>query len=283
MTTEVDDNKIKNLIAKTENRIELHDLIDKETEKLLGTIQAFNPSMQGEEAFTAIRAWIKEVEAKSSILMKIFAYGCYFGTQEHSYLWQKSLERLAGNRSTDGLLHKLQLYPVMLILYAGGLSATAAKNGASLKSLLSSRISYEHHDKSLILGYDVNGWLLQEHGNQIFGTERKIPTSDHVLEVLKESYPQSLLRDSSLEDTFDKWEVLLCMTVAFDTKDEHGNQWAPTGRFSWSRNGQLDVIDAELEYEKSTWQPIELGMFDKSTEEAKAALEFVRQVARGRF
>jgi hypothetical protein len=281
MTTEITDAKIKDLIAKPENRIELHDLVDKETEKLLEAIQAFN-LLQGQETLAAAKTWIKEIEEKSSTLIKIFAYGCYFGMPEHSYLWQKSLERLAGNRPIDGLLHKLQLYPVMLVLYAGGLSAIAAKNSANLKSLLSSRISYEHHDNTLILGYDVNGWLLNEHGNQIFGTERKIPTSDHVLDVLKEAYPQSLLRDSSLEATFDKWEVLSCMAVAFDTKDEHGNQWAPTGRFSWTRNGQLDAVKAEIESEKSAWQLIELGMFNKDVEEALAALEFVRQVARSR-
>lgn len=285
MSESLTDSKIKELIAKPENRIELHDLVDKETEKLLAVIQAFKPPMQGEEALAAVKTWVKEIEEKSTTLVKVFAYGCYFGTPEHAYLWKKSLERLASNRTIDRLIHKVQLYPVMLIAYAGGVSATAAGNVHSLKSLLSSRISYEHHENTVALAYEINGWLLSpQEGNQILELEnRKTPLSDHVFEVLQKVYPQSLLRDAALEAIYDKWDILLCMTVAFHTQQDRGNLWTPVGRFSWTRNGQLEVIKAELASDQSTWPLVASGMFNQDIKEAEAAFEAIQQAAKSRF
>lgn len=285
MTTETIDEKIKELIAKPENRIKIHDLVHEETEKLRALTATMELPAQNGAAVAALKVWIKEIEKESEILVKLFAYGCYFGSEDQAYLWKKSVERLAGKQDVDSLKGKMQLYPLMLALYAGGISSVAAGKSANLKSLLTSQIYYEYHKLSDPLVYVVNGWLIStDQANQLFETgNHKTPLSDQVYDVLKELYPKSLLSEDELEKTFDRWDIMLCMTVAFHTMDGTGSNWTPTGRFSWNNKSQLDAIKLELTTEKSSWPLIRLGMFNSDINEAEAALEVVKNTARSRF
>lgn len=283
MTTEPIDTKIKELIAKPENRIKLHDLVHNETEKLYDAIDKLQvPAGNSKEALEAAREWLLQAEEASATLVKIFAYGCYFGSPEHAYLWKKSLERLAEPHASTEFQRKLELYPVMLLMYAGGVSAVTASNGAALKALIDSQISNEYRNSQTPMGNEVNGWLFdQQQGNLILGLENhKTPISDHVHEVISKVYPDTLANEKVFTSMYDQWDIIMAMSVAHYRNDGESRPWAPVGRFAWrsEKNGttQLDIIQEAVKVFGSEWLPIKIGMFNSNAEAAEQALEVIR-------
>lgn len=277
--------KIKKLISDPKNRIELHDLVHQETEKLYELISGMSVNKSG-EAKEAASAFMKQVEDESKTLREIFAYGCFFGTEEQAYIWTKSLNRLGKVPHNNGLrvMLNLQLYPAMLVLYSGGLSATVADNAPSLKALLTSTTS-EPHEKPRMLAYKANCWLLDANvANEVLGLERrKTPISDHVHDVLKATFPKSLTGSDSFSLDFDKWEVILGMSVAHNLKETRPTSWAPVGRFSWRHEDSgatgLSVIEDEINSQHTNWSPFKTGLFGSKLEDVKEAHKFVVDIA----
>lgn len=277
--------KIKDLLSDPKNRIELHDLVHQETEKLYKFISDMSVHNNGETAKKA-KEWMGRVEEESKTLRSIFAYGCYFGTADQSYIWTRSLNRLGGVPHMNGLriMLDLQLYPAMLIFYAGGISAIASGNNVSLKALFAATYTEPHHD-SILLATKAHGWLLdQSEGNLILGMERRhTPLSDHVHDVVFADYPPSLIVKDNFSLEYDRWEVLLGMVVAHHLKDRTSGPWAPVGRFAWRRDDTgrtgLDIIAEEVELRKQNWPPLAAELFDGSVDNAKEAHKFVASVA----
>ncbi|MNH50187.1 hypothetical protein D3C73_17980 [compost metagenome] len=285
MTAETVDTKVKELIGKPENRIKLHDFVHEETEKLFSAITSLQiPTGSGDDVALAARQWITQAEEAASALVKIFAYGCYFGTEDHAYLWKRTLERLSAPRDTTDLQRKLGLYPVMLIMYAGGVSAVAAQNGPALRSLLVSQITSQYSQERDLLISEVNGWLIEPRtANSILELNSRAPISEQVFRIISKLHPASLVGESNLTQAFNEWDIILSMTIAHHTsRDEARHQWVPVGRFAWDRDS-LDNTRRDLDAQGEEWLPLVIGLFDRNLDDAKKALEATRAVARGAY
>ena len=285
MATQLTTTKIKTLISDPKYRIELHDRVHEETERLYALVNEMNPSNDG-EAVKKAKAWMEKIEAESKTLRQLFAYGCYFGTEDQAGIWTRSLNRLGGLVHTNGLraMISLQLYPAMLTFYSGGVAAVAAGNAPNLHALLSA-VYKEPHLGSGLLAERTNGWLLDANeGNAILGLERrKTPLSDHVHDIIAANFPDTLIVEENFALEYDRWEVLLSMVVAFDRKKQESGQWAPVGRFAWRRepNGKdgLGILLQEIESHQQNWPPLTVGLFGSSIKEAKEAHECVKGLA----
>lgn len=285
MSAELTSAKIKTLISDPKHRIELHERVHEETEKLFALVGSMNPQNDG-NATEKARAWIEKIETESKTLRQLFAYGCYFGTDEQSRIWTRSLNRLSSLVHMNGLtvMLNLQLYPAMLVLYTGGVAAMAAGNASNLKALLSTTYQEQHRESDLLVER-ANGWLLDgNQGNAVLGLERrKTPLSDHVHDVITENFPQTLVVKDNFALEYDRWDVLLCMTVAHNRLKQESGQWAPVGRFAWrsETNGKtgLDIIFEEIETHQKEWPPLTAGLFNASLEDAQAAHELVKGMA----
>lgn len=285
MAAELTPAKIKTLISDPKHRIELHDRVHEETERLYALVSGMNPHNDG-DATEKAKAWIEKIENESKTLRQLFAYGCYFGTEDQSRIWTRSLNRLGSLVHMNGLtvMVNLQLYPAMLVLYTGGVAAVAAGNAPSLRALLSAAYQ-EPHQGSGLLVERTNGWLLDgNQGNAVLGLERrKTPLSDHVHDIIAEDFPETLIVKDDFALEYDRWDVLLCMVVAHDRKEKESGQWAPVGRFAWRRetNGKagLDVLHEEIQANQQSWPPLTVGLFNASVKDAQEAHEFVKSMA----
>ena len=285
MATEITPTKIKALISDPKNRIELHELVHKETERLHELIVNMNPNNEGEAAKKA-KDWIEKIEVESKTLRDLFAYGCYFGTDEQANIWLRSLNRLGNLVHMNGLtvMVNLQLYPAMLALYTGGVSAVAAGNGASLKSLLTASYQEPHSESGLLVSR-THGWLIDtSQANTILERERrKTPLSDHDHDVIASNYPDTLIVKDNFALEYDRWEVLLAMIVAHHLKDRPSGPWAPVGRFAWRRGSNgisgLDITLEEIEERQLDWPPLRVSLFNGSIEDAKTSHEHVKNFA----
>lgn len=278
--------KIKKLISDPKHRIELHEILHEETERVRALIIDMDPHANTDTA-KAAKAWMERVENETKTLRDLFSYGCYFGTEDHAYLWTKSLNRLATVPHSNGrqVMINLQLYPAMLVLYAGGVSAIAQGNLYSLRALLSSRCQLPHESETLLITQS-HGWLIDQNvANTVLELERHhTPLSDRVHDVISATYPQELLVSDDFSNEYDRWEVTLCMAVAHHNLTVNNHEWAPVGRFAWRRqangNPVIETIGAEIERSQSKWPPLTVHLFGGSKDSAVNAYELVKKQAR---
>jgi hypothetical protein len=283
----VKSNEIQKLLSDPKYRIELHNLVHQETERAYKSVE--NLKVQTQDIEGTAKSAISDFEAATKNLRNIIAYGCYFGTKEQSYLWNGALNRLATQPQTAGstFLLTLQLYPALLVMYAGGLSALAAGNLENLKNILTAQYTSDARDpQELVL--EANCTMLGNAGNQLLGYERrKTPLSDHLFELFDASLPKELTFGQDYALLFDRWEILVGMVVADIYRDRGKNigfgSWAPVGRFSWrgeyTDGASIKLVRKELESQKLNWMPLKAGLFDGSEIRATDALGVVEQIA----
>lgn len=275
---------IQKLLSDPKYRIELHALVHKETEKVYKSIEALTVQTQDVEA-TAKKA-IEDFETVTKNLRMIMAYGCYFGTKDQAYLWSGSLTRLSSMPQIGGstFLLTLQLYPALLVMYASGLAALAAKNEVNLKTVFEVQSSSAARDAHPLV-LEANCTMLGDAGNQLLGYERrKTPLSDHLFELLEATLPKELSFGQDFAQLFDSWEILVGMMVADQLKDRPFSNWAPVGRFSWrneySESTALKQVKKEVEEEKPTWPPFTAGLFGGSPIRLREAFSVVETIAK---
>ena len=277
--------EVQKLLSDPNNRIELHNLVDKETERAYKSVEVL--TVQTQDVLNVAKKALPDFEIATENLRMVVAYGCYFGTKEQAYLWSGALSRLSTMPQVAGsvFLLKLQLYPALLVLYAGGLSAVAAKNPESLKALFSVQSTDKSREpRELVL--DANCTMLGDAGNQIFELERrKTPLSDHLYDLFAETLPKELRFGQDFEQLFDDWEILVGMIVADSRtiKSSLLGSWGPVGRFAWrgeySGLSTLKALRKELDKDKPDWFPLTAGLFGGSIVRAREALTVIEKLA----
>lgn len=283
----IDIDRLKKLIAEPDKRIDLHELVHAETEKLYTVIKELDIQNSPDE--TKALEWLKEAESASKNLRTIFAYGCYFGRPEHAYLWSKALNRLSKPPETTGSTQWLQyqLYPALLVFYSGGIAALDSGNYQSLSALFDVAIE-KPVDGPVPLPRIANPFFIPKGlGNKLFRGEKdnyKTPFSDHVFELFNSEFPETLIFEDGLEESFDQWELLVSMAAAEHELDkDFGRTWAPAGRFAWrnrnTQSGILEATRAQLDKSDGNWLPFKSGLFQNSTDRAKQALQAVENIA----
>jgi hypothetical protein len=279
----MDIDEYKTFLTDNKHRINLHQLLHEETEKVYGLIEGYQT--RASEPIEAAKEWFRKVETAEKDLCQMLFYGCYFGSTAQSGLWEKTLDRLATVPHVDGigLLVEAQLYPALLAFYSAGIASLEANNTQALRALFSANTS-KPHNKPKPLSTEVHCWIIgTDEANIILDTQnKKTPLSDHLAALLAEDFPKSLIGKYGFDMAFDRWETLVSMFVAHTLKDRQSGAWAPIGRFSWraeayGQNG-LGVLESEIEKFKNKWPPIIAGLFPNH-EVAKEALDFVKQLA----
>jgi len=274
---------VQTLLSDPKHRIELHDLVQKQTVDAYDSVLLLDAQPGGDVLPVAKKA-IQNFEVATFKLRTTMAYGCYFGASDQAYLWESVLTKLSTVPQVAGsvFLLKLQLYPALLVFYAGGLAALGAKNTVNLKAIFEVK-SRDNSREPRPLVVDANCTMLENAGNQVFDTERrKTPLSDHLFEMFDSTPLRELAFGQDFQQLFDEWEILIAMVFADTFRDNQSGfgGWAPVGRFSWrdqySNNSILKSFKKQLSPE---WAPLKAGLFNSDVERARAALDTVENIA----
>lgn len=273
------------------HRIRLHELVTGETERLYGEFseEAFplygGPAPNEEE----FKSRVERYRSMADVLLALSVTGCYWDARPGKGVWEDSVQRIANPQSRPGgtfysLWDELRLYPALLLLYGGGLSAVAAGNYSRLSPLLSqTRRRDLNWEGPLVLRANAYKFLTRNGSDRfrqlLTRKERAyFPVSEHLHETLREPLRQYLPDNEDYDGCFDRFEYLLALVYA-DLEDKRGDtpfagpgMWGPVGRFGWRRrryaeyDGELQRLEEEAERGQNDWAPLRAGLFDGSFE-----------------
>lgn len=230
---------LKKYIVDDRYKINLHDLITSETEKLYSELNDNNFPVQG-IAFSAdeLVKRVQKYEALSEILLALTINGCYWGDERHQDLWVKCIERIAnhtGERNGLPVWLNLRLYPALLLLYGGGIASIASEKYDTFTALLSKVKIRDGSQEDLAIFYlNTTNVMKPSEGQLLPGLEsRHTPLSDHLYEYVRIFLKGLLPDDFHYQKCFDKFEYLLALVYADLQGEENGKFWGPIGCFGW--------------------------------------------------
>ena len=167
---------LKKYLGDEHQRIALHDLVMSETEKLYDATSDTQFPIQGVNfSFEELLSRVNRYEALTEVVRDLFINGCYWGQDQHRYLWTRCLERVA-NRSPlksgtfTGAWLNLRLYPSLLLLYASGISSVASERWGNLRATLVEPLFEDFHGRKRPL-------ILALYPDSVMSRRRSPPTS----------------------------------------------------------------------------------------------------------
>jgi hypothetical protein len=274
---------LKRYLPDPKYRIQLHDLIVEERERLYDKLFSDEFSAQKEFNPEELTRRFRLYESTSKTLRDLIIAGCYFGERDQGPLWIESIERIAslpGPEAGLSVWTDLRRYPALLLLYGGGLGALAAKRYGTLVDLLTKpRVRIGDREHPMLSRIDPTNILDARVIQMLPGMERKkTPMSQYLELLLRESLSYVIPDDRMFVQTFDRFEYLLA-AVYMDLIERL--QWAPTGCFAWRYEmndySPAQLIAREIANEKENWAPLKAGMFGGSLARANEVFAALKE------
>jgi Caspase domain len=280
--------KVKDYLSDARFRIRLDDLAAHEVRAALQTFKEPEFSTVPEVTAEAFGKRLRQYESVIAPLNTLIVLMAKWGGAEHQHAIERIVSRLAdGNEMTGGKVVWLGLrwYPLLLLMYSGGIAALSAHNYVSLATLFNTR-----------LGDHISGGgaqeaisatvseILQLDRNDMFkrlpGYERNyFPRSEYLFKALQPAIEDLLFLGRSYEELFDRFEIFYALTYA-DLEDQKGSHfWGPPGRFGWKARssgrsgGPYAALLAEATSAGDAWPPLRSGFFGGSIERFKAVAQ----------
>jgi hypothetical protein len=272
--------QVKEYLAEERYRIKLHDLTAAEVRSVLAAT--------AEDYFPPSRPWSPEefqkrlgsYESALSDLLRVQALIGYWAEPYQQFALKLATTRLAERLNVSaGLVVWINLrwYPVLLLLYSGGIAAVASGKYDNLRELMTNPVYDATHneDASLIRVVVKEMNRLTEIFKLLPGHENQYtPRSEYLLKFLQPLLEEELFLGTRYETSFDRFEALYALEHAYEQKREGKPAWGPVGRFGW-KHGQIPALIEEAIKAGSAWGPIRAGLFDGSAEQFKeVALEY---------
>jgi hypothetical protein len=245
-----------------------------------------------EEARRRIISYEKACEAAVGVM----AAGGYYARERQVRAFGELLELAGSPPRPNGPLslsavNDLRVYPALLLLYAGGVAATATNNWPFLRTLLRDSIFTDQYEKTRPIALNVFPWAIgrEELINEALFADRPKwePTSQRLFEMMQAPLEDYLPLAFRYREAFHKFEVLLSLTyVNINGERESGaRKWAPLGRFAYlhkrveSEESALRALRAEYDEQGVRWAPIESGLL-KQPAASDDEIQFLSTVSR---
>lgn len=278
--------QVKEYLPDPRYRIKLDDLVKRQVriaQQRLGEegFSVHASKISGEDFAARLEQY---EEAISDLLNISMLLGRWSETEQQAVL-QQIVHALAGNIEPKGgsvLWLALRWYPMLLVMYAGGIAAIDSSNYLSLHTLFTTQIRQDRRgEPSTVLQGTVEA-MLDVNRTDAFklipGLEQKYtPSSEYLFMRLQSILEDQLVLGSRYEDLFDRFEVLYALCYS----DLSGRGWGHPGRFAWkyvggspSSNPFGDLLE-EAKRDGDNWSPLRAGLFRGSYEHfAKVAEQF---------
>jgi len=275
---------VKEYLSDARFRIRLDDLAAREIRAALRNFQQPEFSLTPTVTAEAFASRLRQYETALSHLNTLTVLTARWGNTEHQQVLERIISRITdGNEMAGGKVVWLGLrwYPLLLLMYGGGIAALSAQNYASLATLFYTRLGDHISGKGTqeAIGATVSE-ILEVDRNDMFkrlpGYERNyVPRSEYLFKAIQPGIEDLLFLGRSYEELFDRFEILYALTYA-DIEDQKGHHfWGPPGRFGWkaasrgrSGNPYAALLD-EASRAGDAWPPLLSGFFGGSIERFK--------------
>ncbi|PEA56055.1 peptidase C14 caspase catalytic subunit p20 [Bacillus pseudomycoides] len=268
--------RIKEYLSNPSSKIKLDDMINNELRSVIAKLndeEAFSNNVSfSNEVFLDRLQKYEEIIHKLALLTSCLTY---WGQKEHAPTIKKIITRLGESvesKSGYDVWNKLKWYPIVYLIYCGGMSAIANENYELLAKMFNTKINEQHRDKSMPVFQLAmsNITEINDAFKSIPGHERQyVPRSEYLYKSLQPAIDDLFYIGKSYEVLFDKFEILLGWAFADEYYKIYSRYWGPIGRFGWKYNYPSNVYKDILEESnlfKEKWDPIEAGLFNSSYE-----------------
>ncbi len=282
----------KEFVSEERHRIKLHDLVASETREVLSLTTEEHFSIQGNWSAEEFANRLARYEEATTNICSIEMLVAYWGSSTHQRTLTLPVKRISeGLISESGLRAWLALrwYPVLLLLYSGGIAAVAAGRYDHLRALMQANISDPDRSYGRITIIRALTKALSN-TDEVFkklpGHERHhVPRSEYLFKFFYPTLDNLLFLGPEYEAHFDRFEVLLGLEHAEQyASDGHGRVWGPIGRFGWKyRQGEdsspFHRVISEAESLGDSWPPVKAGLFRGSIDRFReVSTEFSKTV-----
>ena len=296
MSTKMAVAQVKKYIE-SKSHIRLRDLLKEDVEQIVNKTDiahypvatAFPEEINAVSRDKELTSRIKAFETISATSVAIIATGCFWGEKEHVPFWVEAVDRLANpsNLPQTGLpcvnmaMHSLRVYPAILMLYAGGIAATASGRYETLLALLSQpKIRCKKYSDSLSawLISALRGAMQQDIFMAIPGLENMhIARSVRLLHVLREPLREFLPGDDNYWRTFNRFEAIRSLWLA-DTDGVVLDGVFTHRRYGSSEESVLTEMLDEQQAMGNDWPLFKAGFFGGQPERWDKALKQVMEL-----
>jgi hypothetical protein len=178
---------------------------------------------------------------------------------------------------------RLGWYPVLVLMYAAGISALAANRFDTLRAALLTPV----YTPLPLLDQDMSPAVLPvileltdivEDFKRLPDMERKyVPRSEHLYKKLQPVLEDQLFLGRRYDALFDQFEILLALSFA-DLRDGDPAQgvWGPPGRFAWKERRHRGVFTDFVNQAKAQgddWEALKAGFFRRSSKRFAAVAD----------
>ena len=273
-------NLLKGLLANPSERIRLNDFINellrRASEKLSQEKFPASGALTDEEFASRLQRYEEAVQDLVTVVVIL----AHWGDAEHLRLLERVFARISEvGKASAGIVVWLRLawYPLLVLMYAAGISALAARRYDTLKVALLAPVYSEmplsgRSDPPIVLAVVANLTEIAEQFKRLPDMERKyVPRSEHIHKKIQPFLEDELFLGRSYDKLFDDFEMLLALSFA-DLRDDDvkAHVWGPPGRFAWKERGRSDEkvysnFIAQAKAQGQSWEPLKEGMFRGSS------------------
>jgi len=280
ITAKIAGQRVRRILTERESKIKLHEIVYRQTEVLHASL--FNdslPSMNDLESNELLDE-IKRLEEETSVLLSMLVEGCYWDEeQEYTEIWVKCIERLANPPVTESQYvqySELRWYPVVLSLYAAGISAVAHGNYETLLRLVVEPVAYDLNEEKPVffeIAYQFARFdaLLKK---KIADFEnRDTPLAHLVFECLRAPLERFLHRREEYARCFARFEFISALEIAHKRRELEGDNariYGHNGYWTWGKiRGRfiINEIHNEASNKGKHWLPLTAGFLNGDPKE----------------
>ena len=244
----------KRFASRPEHRIDLHDLLASEVDRLRRRLSASPPPVDANA--DGVAQLVAACESKVEPLARILGVLGRWGDGAESDDVANILLTLSTQpNSQSGLVH-LHRYPVVLLLWAYGTGLAVANRWRALHDLLSHPVdadSGEPTEPTRLVDIPARRFLdgnRNDFWKRLPGLEeRKTPASDHIFAVLDTWRTSFAPVVSDFEGLHDIWEILFSLTYSETQVSEEPNArppWTHIGRNLWRYRSRRRILERIL-------------------------------------
>jgi hypothetical protein len=264
---------VKRYVVDPTARIQLHDLIVRETRELCTRLNQENFPQGTPFNKDTRNARCKQLEAISEVLLAAFPPLVFWGDSQVINSWVTRSIQMVGTswHVVGGHMHgewmRVMRYPALLLTYAAGLAALTRKEFSSLREFLENSIVDESGASRPVI-LNVYPGSVSSQRDERTGTARDEFLGYHIHLLLRPHFRDIIPSDHDYLATFHLFEYILALVVA-DLRN--GGAYWPTWFAAGARfvkEGPSQLIDAEIA--RNDVPLVKAGFFKGSLERLKS-------------
>lgn len=228
---------LKRCLVDDSQRIRLHDLLSGEVERVVQRLSSDEFSVKERWDADLFRKRVSRYEGELEVLLSLIAAGSYWGEPHQAGLWTRCMERITVLylvQTADTRWLNLCLYPALLLLYAGGISAMAAGRYDNVRALLLDPQLIDKNEETLLLQVCFASNVFRDTGKYLPGKDKmRVPGSEHLYAALRPVLVPIIPGEQDYTKAFDDFEYFIALLYASRFYVDADQVWGPLGCFAW--------------------------------------------------